>query len=89
MMRTLLRDKPATQYQWEAFDPDDGSVVKRGIVRSDRTKVIKSALDIQSEIENIDNPAQKRHLAPYWRGLKIRVLTRTIPPWTEMEDWEA
>lgn len=79
--------KPTVEYRWEAFGPDDGKVVKRGLVRSDRDKVVKAALDIRSEIENIDNPAAKRHLAPYWRGLKVRVLTRTVPPWTEMEDW--
>lgn len=80
--------KPATEYRWEAVSAD-GTVFKRGTVRTDLVKVMKNVVELRTEIDALDTgiyPNPKRHLAPYWRGAKIRVLTRTLSPWTEVND---
>lgn len=79
--------KPTVEYRWEASD-ETGRVVKRGTVRTDLPKVIKSKLEIESEIRDLESAdgvaIQGRRLAPYWRGLRLRVITRTITPWEPM-----
>ena len=77
-----MKSKPTVEYQWEAFDPDTGQVVKRGVVRTDRQRVLETAAEIQSDITGIDDVNRKRHLAPYWVGLKVRIRTRTIEAWS-------
>lgn len=78
--------KSTTEYRWEAVGPD-GKVFKRGPIRTDLAKTKKYADEITGEIAT-DKEARlagKRHLAPYWNGAKIRIITRTITPWTEIE----
>ena len=83
--------KPTTEYRWEAYGPD-GVVFKRGPIRDDIAKVKKYVDELRTEIDALDVevfPAPKRHLAPYWRGAQIRILTRAISPWTELSRIDA
>jgi hypothetical protein len=88
--------KPTVEYQWEAYYPDageyhpgNGEVFKRGPIRDDIDKVTRYVNDLRREIADLElpkHPDSKRHLASYWRGAAIRVVTRTISPWTEIAE---
>ena len=94
-----MKNKPTVEYRWEAYHPtgvgehiDALTVFKRGPIRTDIDKVSKYANELVNEIMDLEDPqtvTTGRHLAPYWKGARIRVLERSISPWTEMEDWEA
>ena len=84
--------KPTIEYRWEAYYPETGKVFKRGPIRNDIGKVAKYAVELIDEIFELEDEGwvdkkKTSHLAPYWEDSKIRVLTRTISPWVEMEDW--
>ena len=74
----MREQKPTIEYRWEAFDPDSGTVVKRGPIRTDLSKAAKYKSEIEVGILNST-------LAPYWNGLSLRIVTRTISPWTSMQ----
>jgi hypothetical protein len=77
--------KPVTEYQWEAFDPDTGKVVKRGIKRTSFTKVATAAIDMQNYIAGLpDDKGHTRPLTPLMKGLEVRIMERTITPWVEV-----
>lgn len=89
--------KPTTEYRWEAYYPvgvggrKNEEVFKRGPIRTDIDTVKKYADELTREIAELEFPPsqQKRHLAPYWRGARIRIFTRTISPWTELSRIDA
>ena len=83
--------KSTVEYRWEAYDVDTGKVEKRGPIRDDLAKVTKYKTEIEVGISNLNDGGIHGgpHLAPYWANLKLRTLTRTISPWTEMESQEA
>lgn len=80
--------KPTVEFRWEAYG-DDGIVVKRGPIRDDLSKVEKYADEIRVGIESMKrNDPEARSTwtpAPYWADLNIRIVTRTISPWTSMQ----
>ena len=94
-----MKNKPIIEYRWEAYYPtgavghmDALTVFKRGPIRTDIDKVAKYATELVKEIAELDDDtseSKSRHLAPYWKGARIRVLERSISPWTEVDDWEA
>ena len=99
---TAKMKKPTVEYRWEAFYPATAdyateSVFRRGPIRNDLAKVAKYAVEIEDEITGLEGKtieetarlypqAGPRHLSPDWRGAKVRILTRTISPWTEVDE---
>lgn len=78
----MRKQKPIVEYRWEAYNPDTGAVAKKGPVRTELSKVLKYADEIRG---GIDGTVDGWNPAPYWDGLKIRVITRVISPWTELQ----
>lgn len=85
----MSKKKPTVEYRWEAYNPETGAVAKRGPIREDISKVRKYADEIQDGIRALGEHGSIEidgwHLAPYWDGLEIRIVTRTITPWIAME----
>ncbi len=75
--------KDTVQYRWEAYNPDSGAVAKRGPIRDDYSKVKKYADEIIAALPNAGKDVDGWHLAPYWEGLQVRIVARTITPWVE------
>lgn len=90
-----MSKRSTIEWRWEAYypigfgDSTKQHVFKRGPVREDLAKVKKYADELREEIADLElpeHPNPKRHLSPYWRGAEIRILTRTLSPWTEVND---
>ena len=76
---------PVTEYQWEAYSPETGKVVQRGIIRTDYEKVWKSAEEIRDYISQTpDAKGKLRPLTPMMRGLEVRIMEREISPWVQV-----
>jgi hypothetical protein len=75
--------KNTVEWRWEAYNPDTGAVAKRGPIRTELEKVEKYALEIKG---GIDGTIDDWNPAPYWEGLQLRIVTRTITPWVITND---
>ena len=73
--------KSTVEYRWEAYW-EDGKVMKRGPVRTDLAKVEKYKEEIEHDIVH-------GGLASYWDGWKLRIVTRTITPWTALQSQDS
>ena len=73
----MREQKPTVEYRWEAYD-FDGRVVKRSPIRTDLAKVARYKSEIEAGI-------LAGTLSSYWNGLSLRIVTRTISPWTSMQ----
>ena len=81
--------KTTVEYRWEAYYPETGEVFRRGTVRTDYGKVVKNANELIEEIATIGfvTGMRDRFLASYWEGAEVRIVGRTISPWTEVIGW--
>lgn len=80
--------KPIVEFRWQAYDPTTGVVKKQGIIREDEGKAVKYAQEIVDGIRDLDCEQIRDTPGNTWYGLKVRIVTRTISPWTLHADLE-
>ncbi len=79
--------KDTTEWRWEAYNPETGAVAKKGPIRTDLAKVDKYAREIAEGIAGMGGDIiDSWNPAPYWDGLKVRIVSRTISPWVVSEE---
>jgi len=85
--QTMSKKTNTIEYRWQAYLPDTNVVAKQGPIRTDLSKVEKYVDEIRTGITNMDNGTiiDGWSPAPYWSGLKIRIMRREITPWTELQ----